>query len=344
MFLLYYAGMAADRQTEQIGLAQSADGVVFQRVDGDGLLIARDQSVPWKAVRTCNPFVLRHGGEWLMYYQGVGRTPTGDISHVIARARSSDGRQWECDPKPCLSFDDVRAASGEFADQPHGGVIEPALLADGDALTLYFVAYKQTYRTGTCLMSARSADGVRWSLDAKPLLSGLAFGRYRIHYPQVIDERTIWLSLISLDNNASAIVRVACDESGKWSAPAQVLPRTSAGTLDVAPAEAIKLRVGGARPRGLGRLNQWMSSVMHGGRNYWGYSHPHVMTVGGAERMYYHAYHRNSGGEAWMDIGSCALDRNGAPTDHRAALAPAADARAWDSFFVADPFVAKVEG
>lgn len=339
MYYLYYAGMAADRQTEQIGLATSPDGLTFQRWHEDGLLIPRDPNVAWKALRTCNPFVLRHEGTWLMYYQGVGRSAAGDVSHVIARARSVDGRRWECDPEPCLSFDDVRAAVPEFSDQHHGGVIEPALLADGDSLTMYFICYKQTYREGTWLLSARSRDGARWRVDAGTVMSGRAFGRYRLHYPQAVDRRTLWLSLISLDNNASAVVRLDRNAEGQWT-PRQLLPASDGGELEVGPQATITLGGEGKPPRGLGRINQWANRLLHGGRNYWGYSHPHVIAVRGEERLYYHAYHRNAAGEAWMDIGSCTT--TGA--DHRVALAPPADARAWDAFFVADPFVAIVEG
>ena len=88
MPFLYYAGMAADRHTEQIGLAVSTDGRTFERVHGSGLIVPRLPAVPWKALRTCNPTVIRFQGRWLMFYQGVGRgAAAGELTHSIGLAR-----------------------------------------------------------------------------------------------------------------------------------------------------------------------------------------------------------------------------------------------------------------
>src|SRR5262245_49960101 len=124
---LYYAGMASDRQNEQIGLAIASDGDPFQRVEPNGLIVRRDPQISWKSLRVCNPTVVRRSAEWLMYYQGVGTGPTGSVVHCIALAHSVDGITWRCDPQPLLTFDDCRGALGLDQTNAFGGVIEPAI-------------------------------------------------------------------------------------------------------------------------------------------------------------------------------------------------------------------------
>ncbi|HEX6163004.1 MAG TPA: hypothetical protein VFZ31_06555 [Vicinamibacterales bacterium] len=334
---LYYAGMAADRQTEQIGLAVAEDGRSFRRVNGDGLIIPIDAAVAWRSVRTCNPTVLRVRDEWWMFYQGVGPQPAGDqLTHVIALARSHDARTWKVDAEPMLTFDDVRAACPVFADSRHGGVIEPSVSVVDGELRMHFVAYRDHYSRGTWLCHARSRDGRDWRIDPSWVLSGDQFGNYRLHYPQVTfakDRTVIWFSLIERRTGAAAIVQMTSSGGNPFGETRQLLPPHGPG-LRVEPEELVAVRIGGGRVRGADRLNQSLARLVRDGRNYLGYSHPHV-TDG---RLYYHAYHRHRGGRTWMDIGYCDYPVNGGPS-HTIALSPAADQRAWDAWFVADPFV-----
>jgi hypothetical protein len=95
----------------------------------------------------------------------------------------------------------------------------------------------------------------------------------------------------------------------------------------------------GAPLRGSRRLNALLNQARHGGRYFLGYPHPHVIQSPAGTRLYYHAYHRMSGGLISIDIGSCRLDGDQSPVDHQLALSPASNKAAWDSYFVGDPFV-----
>jgi predicted GH43/DUF377 family glycosyl hydrolase len=326
MHFLYYAGMAADRQTEQIGLACSRDGIHFER-DGSGLIIPIDPATPWKSLRTCNPTVIRERSSWTMFYQGVGRNASGDIEHVIARAVSTDGRSWSCEPAPLITFDAVRSAIKEWESAAGGGVIEPSVIARDGRYEMVFVGYQGTYATGTWLCHADSADGIAWKIASRPLCAPSDFAGLRVHYPQLMEDSRLWFTVIGQASRAAAICGAQLDGQGRLANIRQHLPardRLRADTRQVLPVAS-------------SRLNQWANRLVHGGRNYWGYAHSHLLPAGGGERLYYHSYHRNAGGQMWMDIGSCAWDGRGG--GHAVGLSPASDADAWDAFFVADPFV-----
>ena len=336
--------MAADRITEQIGLAVSTDGRTFERANGSGLILPRLPAVPWKALRVCNPTVLRVHGRWLMFYQGIGHgAGPNEITHAIGLARSSDGISWECDDQPFLTFDHVRRACPGFADVDSGGVIEPAVLVQGSQLVLYFVAYRRTYEEGTWLFRATSAAGDEWTIDPAWLLSSRQFGDYRLHYPQVLEKPSglaLWFSLIDRQTQASAILKMSSVGGAPWDRLEQVLPAAET-CPEVRPREILSPRgfIKGRRPPGFVRLNRALNRFLSGGRNYLGYSHSHVAPAPGGDRLYYHAYHQRRDGKIWMDIGSCALGSENDAASHVRALEPSPEAGAWDSFFVADPFV-----
>jgi hypothetical protein len=342
--LLYYAGMGADRATAQIGLAVSADGVAFERVNGSGLVLGPKPDVAWKALRVCNPTVVRFQGRRLMFYQGVGRGPApGALTHAIGLARSSDGISWECDDQPFLTFDDVRRSCPAFAATETGGVIDPAVLVRGDQLVLFFVAYRGTYQQGTWLMRATSADGERWAIDPVWVLSGRQFGEYRLHYPHVTEEPwglALWFSLIDQHTEASAIVKMASVGGAPWARLEQVLPQAGRPP-QVRAREVLALRVRGRTLPGFVRLNRVLNRLLSGGRDYLGYAHSHVAPTPSGDRLYYHAYHQRPDGKIWMDIGSCPRGAEADAAAHVRTFSPAADGEAWDSFFVADPFVAE---
>jgi hypothetical protein len=275
-----------------------------------------------------------------MFYQGVGAGPAGTTVHAIAIARSSDRVTWTCDPAPILTFDDLRGVYSPFTAATGGGVIEPAIVQSGDGLAMYFVAYAGSYREGSFLFRATSADGRTWAIDRDWMIAGTQFGRFRLHYPEVVSGAaglTLWFSLIDLETGCSAICTMTSADGRHFARLQQVLPATPTPPA-VHHRDAVSLAINGIRPRGLSRLNQAISAAIWNRRNYLGYAHSHVDRAGGGMRLYYHAYHLDARQRVWMDIGRCALD-GGATTAHTTVLTPAAAANAWDAFFVADPFV-----
>ena len=348
MYYLYYAGMAANRSTEQIGLATSHDGIRYERSNGNGLLLAVDPRSTWKDERVCNPTVLHFKGEWLMFYQGahVERT-SGATTHAIGVARSSDGLVWTCEKEPVLSIDHMR----RIQDGPagNGGVIEPSILVDGDQLRMWFLSYAGSYRVGTKLYAAASADGGRsWTIDARPILSSHQLGRFSIHYPQVVRSATglaLWFTVRDYDTAACAICRMTLNASSTADELVQLLPPAPAG-LRLSVRRRTTFEINGRMPRGVATLNLLACRLVDGGRHYFGYAHSHLIDPDAEEtRLYYHGYHYDQQTRGpWMDIGSCMMRNGHAVGPHAAGLQRSPDPQAWDSFFVADPFVVRTNG
>jgi len=186
--------MAADPTgNEQIGLAVSEADGPFIRVGSDGLILRRDESIPWKNLRVCNPFVLERDGGWLMYYQGVGCPSGTHGSQKVTRtsiglATSRDGITWEAERDPLLGPEALLPLDPRQSTAYTVGLIEPCVLEDATGLRMWFI-YDHPSAVGNWLCLARSLDGRRWDLAPKPTLAGLdlsRFGDIRIHYPQVI--------------------------------------------------------------------------------------------------------------------------------------------------------------
>ena len=329
MELLYYAGMGADRITEQIGVAVREKGGPFVRVGDCGLVVPRKPTVWWRSARVCNPMVLRTpGGGFVMYYHGAQATETGKtITHAMGRATSRDGIAWDCPDEPLLSWRDM-VAIDPAAETGRGiGLIEPCVVHDETGWRMWFV-YTSPSFAGNALFEATSRDGERFQVSPTPVVTGAMLGRRALHYPQVLGN-VLWFTL---RNNISMTYAVA---RAPLKAPAQVelvLPASP----EIGPRWQLPQVLRGVP--GSVRLNRWLNQAASGGRAYLGYAHPHVMSDG--LMMYYHTYHLGSRG-AWMDIGRCALAAGG-PARHEVVLRPAADIRAWDSFFVADPFVLEI--
>jgi hypothetical protein len=330
MELLYYAGMAADGITEQIGVAVREEGGVFVRAGDRGLVIPRDPTVWWRSARACNPMVLRApSGEFVMYYHGAQATETGKtITHAMGRATSRDGLSWDTPGEPLLSWRDM-VAIDPIAETGRGiGLIEPCVAYDGTTWRMWFV-YTSPSFPGNALFEATSHDGERFQISPTPLVIGSALGGRALHYPQVLGN-VIWFTLRNGTSTTYAVAKAPLAEPTQVE---MVLPASPT----IGPRWHLPQVLRGVP--GSVRLNRWLNLSISGGRAYFGYAHPHVM--GDGRTMYYHAYHLGSRG-AWMDIGRCTLAAGGGPTHHEVVLRTAEDIRAWDGFFVADPFVLEV--
>ena len=345
MYYLYYAGIPVeDQSVEQIGLAVSEDGVYFDRVNGTGLILPLDRQSRWANLRVCNPTVIWFRGEWLMYYHVAHQEGLrGLVNHSIGLARSQDGVEWRNEPGPLLSVDDIRDIHpGLTRDSKSGGVIEPAILVEEDGLQMWFVGYGNSYRTDSKLYHAVSADGCEWHITRNWVLSGNQFGDCSVHYPQVLKVDggyELWFTLQNNKNEAYAICMMESADGLVMDRLEQVLPKVPEG-FTVKAREGFVFKVNGRVPRGVARLNWEVCRIGWGGRNYFGYAHPHVIEEGGERILYYHNYNYGSKRRrTWMDISRCELAR--ARSTHKVVLGPTANPKAWDSWIVADPFVVK---
>ncbi|WP_337996578.1 hypothetical protein [Oleispirillum naphthae] len=312
-YALYYAGMAGDLVTEQIGLAVSEDGLDFTRV-GDGLLVPTSPAHPWKALRTCNPTVVaRPGGGYAMFYQGISQLQ----ETCIAAGWSDDGLSWQFDDEPLLS---VSTLGEELEAKARGlfGLIEPSVLVDSDGFRMWFVS-RGANEPGNRLHHARSTDGRTWRLDGAGLVTGGDFGAGRmIHYPQVSVHGNGFILDVSLkarDGSFTVIRGFSADglTFGDWR---EEVPR--------------------AFRRGL--CHRIRRRLFRDAKRFaLGLAHSHV--VPGETATYYHAYHLNRRGRIWMDV----VRRDAsAPDVARTVFSPAEAADAWDSFFVADPYIIRL--
>lgn len=339
MYFLYYAGMGADRQTEQIGLATSEDGVRFRRAGDGGLIVARNLTIPWKNTRVCNPAVVVRGREMMMFYQGAQCDASGRTArHTIGVATSGDGVTWTDSDEPVLRAEDVPDDRGELSATQAAGVIEPCLLVEDGQFRMWFIHYRDSMQQGA-LCHAVSQDGRRWNVTERHVLVASQFGNCRLHYPHVIKRPgfyEVWFSLRSVDTGAFGIFKMRSEDGLRTDSLEQILPHSS-GDLALGPRELIGVRLGGRRLRGMGALNWAFSQVFEGGRRAWGYAHPHLVEENGTATLYYQRYNLRRRTH-WMDIGCGQFDA-GQVRRGQAVLSPSPDPSAWDSFFVADPFV-----
>ena len=341
MYFLYYAGMSADRHVEQIGLATSEDGVCFDRVGDGGLILARDPNIPWKNTRVCNPAIVERGEGLLMFYHGAQCDAAGrTMRHSIGLATSVDGIKWTDSDEPVLRAEDLVDGCEEPTARQAAGVIEPCLLVEDGQLRMWFIHYRESLTRGT-LCHAVSRDGRRWTVTDRRVLAASQFGNCRLHYPHVIRRPAfyeVWFSLRSVATGAFGIFKMRSEDGLRMDSLEQVLPHSS-GDCTLGPRELIGLRVHGRRLRGIATLNWAFSQLFEGGRREWGYAHPHLDEGKGTATLYYQRYNVRRRTH-WMDIGRSELDA-GHVRREKTVLSPSRDPRAWDSFFVADPFLLK---
>jgi hypothetical protein len=134
-----------------IGVAESADGLGFERVDGEhaGAVLVKGAEGDWDAWYTAFPRVVRHDGGYRMYYSGGG--PQGPPA--IGLAESSDGLRWEKRGRVLTHSEDPDACDaasvGSRSIVPHEGAL--------------LMAYECIDRENNFRIAlAASADGVRW--------------------------------------------------------------------------------------------------------------------------------------------------------------------------------------
>lgn len=340
-YLLYYAGMAADNVTEQIGVAVSEDGTAFRRArETPAIPVAA--GTQWKSLRTCNPTVLRRRDGYAMWYLGIAQAK--NIS--AARALSEDGIEWACDPEPCLPWEQLREADPGRDDVTRIGVSELSVLEEAGRLRMWFAYMSSTY-PGFALLHAESRDdGRSWEVRPEPLLEGAAFGhQLRFHYPQVVPAAHGYDLLFTLRDMVTYVdgcFRMRSADGFRWTGLEQLLPWFPNGIrlerrklVDVDP-------VPGAASHGLRRLvwaaNWRAAALVHRGRNVLGYAHPHVLDASDP-RIYVHNCHLK-GRDRRHDIALGEL-RDGRITRLRTVFERGGPG-AWDEFFVADPFVVRV--
>jgi hypothetical protein len=324
--------MADDKNAEQIGLAVSDDGLSFQRVPPDGLVLRRDPTVPWRSLRVCNPTVLERDGGFVMFFQGIAES----LNVSIGRATSPDGTAWTCDPEPCLAWEEMREHAGPQEPGQRTAVIEPAVLFEDGRYRMWFV-YLGSGHESHSLFYAESETGERWEIRSEPLLRGSSFGFCLLHYPHVRrldDEYELYVTLRSRRSQIDAIYRLRSADGLAWSESEKVAGRWELGLARNGTGVGGKVAGRLVRP-----LNRLLERGPYRGAEL-GLGHAHVIDNGDGQLLF---WQRNARGRRGRDlaIGVSRLTERGTVAP-RIVLEASPDPAAWDAFFVADGFVVPV--
>lgn len=338
-YFLYYAGMSGNMGCEQIGLATSADGEKYRRVKNSGLIIEKNPGLKWKDLRVCNPAVIPHRNEFVMYYQGIS---SDNLNTSIGLATSSNGVDWNCREEPCISLELIKKDGLDCDYTGRMRLVEPTVFIEDGRFKMWFVIYMNQKHPGNSLVYAESPDGENWKVMNFKLLTGNQFGPYNLHYPQVIKNNSgyaIYFTLQNLLNGVYGIFKMDSSDGVHWENLGQVLPESHRGfCLEHRKHFDLTLF-----SRNIGRisstLNRKYSSWFRRGANYFGYAHPHLLEKNGSARLYYHNNNIGPDNKIWMDIGCCDIENSGKVGRHYKVLEKNPDTKAWDSFFVADPYV-----
>ncbi|MBS1859163.1 MAG: hypothetical protein JST11_27565 [Acidobacteria bacterium] len=138
----WYESGARDRL--RISLARSADARSWQRQASP--VLAPGPAGAWDERAVADPYVIRVGGSFFMYYLGQDRA----ARQRIGVARSEDGVRW----------DKLRSNPVLGMDQDEAGIGEPAVWQDNG---FYWMLYTvRDFTENRYLRLARSTDGVRW--------------------------------------------------------------------------------------------------------------------------------------------------------------------------------------
>jgi predicted GH43/DUF377 family glycosyl hydrolase len=161
----------------QIGLARSDDGLHWRKEPQPVLLPGPRGS--WDERGVADPYVLKLGGEYYIYYLGQNRAR----QQQIGLARSTDGIHW------------TKLRSNPVMEAPAtgNGIGEPAVWQWKGWYWMLYTARSKTEQRA--LMQARSRDGVHWEQVGEPIRGDQAWDRDVVCDPTVVvdgDRTLLW--------------------------------------------------------------------------------------------------------------------------------------------------------
>ena len=159
-YKMWYTGQA--RGFSFIGYAESDDGIHFQRVLSEPVLISERA---WEGFSVMNPCVLYENGKYRMWY-AAGETYE---PNVLAYAESDDGIHWEKSKiNPIFT-----AEKENYYEQDRVGGCQ-VMKMPGLGYVMFYIGYENIDKAQIC--AACSEDGItRWKkLPSNPLITPTA--------------------------------------------------------------------------------------------------------------------------------------------------------------------------
>lgn len=156
-YKMWYTGQA--RNYSFIGLAQSDDGIHFEKVCDEPVLIPER---PWEGASVMNPCVLYENGKYRMWY-AAGETYE---PNVLAYAESNDGIVWEKSRiNPIFTSD-----KNNIYEQDRVGGCQ-VVKTDDMGYLMFYIGYENIDKAQICI--ARSDNGITgWErFDGNPIVS-----------------------------------------------------------------------------------------------------------------------------------------------------------------------------
>ena len=153
-FMMWYGGEDS-HQIDSIGLATSTDGIFWTRYSGNPVFTIGPVS-GWEAYSVNEPWVIREGGEYKLWYIGQRFSHSAGItSQSVGYATSPDGIHWtRYSDNPVLS-----ASGGGFDDKY---VNRPVVFSVGSGYVMYYIGISKETGGGKMGM-ATSTDGIHWT-------------------------------------------------------------------------------------------------------------------------------------------------------------------------------------
>ena len=157
IYKMWYTGQARDHS--YIGYAESKDGINFERVSDEPIMIPE---FPWENASVMNPCVLYENNEYKMWYS-AGETYE---PNVLCYAHSKDGINWT---KSKINPMFVCDANNEYEQQRIGGC--QVLKTDDMGYVMFYIGYRDIDTASICV--AKSENGLtQWSKSAlNPIIS-----------------------------------------------------------------------------------------------------------------------------------------------------------------------------
>ncbi len=157
-YKMWYTG-AGLVEGNQIGYATSSDGISWTKNPANPVLTHGGNSA-WDEVEVGQPFVLKDGGTYKMWYWGLDE----DDIKQIGYATSTDGITWLKHAGPVLPV----GAGGTWDSNEVGG---PSVYYDGGTYHMWYHGQDGPCCDNLQIGYASSPDGINWTKHISPVLS-----------------------------------------------------------------------------------------------------------------------------------------------------------------------------